>query len=87
MTVAVQQYMFGLKPKMQGLEIKPCIPDVWKNVKVKRVFRDTEYDITIDNSAKMGNTVKCIYVDGKPIEGNIVAPNGKKLNVLVVMGG
>lgn len=86
MTVAVQQYMFGLKPKMHGLEIKPCLPDAWENVKVKRLFRGTEYDIRIDNTAKKGNSVKCIYVDGQPIEGLIVPPKGEKLTILVVMG-
>ena len=86
MTVAVQQYIFGLKPKMEGLEILPCIPNAWQSAKVKRIFRGTEYEITIDNSARQGNKVKAIYVNGKQIEGTMVAPNGKKLTVLVVMG-
>ena len=86
MTIAVQQYIFGLKPKMDGLEIKPCVPNAWEKVKVKRIFRGTEYDITIDNTARQGDKVKCIYVDGQPVEGLIVKPEGEKLSVLVVMG-
>lgn len=86
MTVAIQQYIFGLKPKMHALEIKPCIPNAWESAKVKRIFRGTEYDITIDNTAHKGNCVKAIFVDGKQIEGNLVAPKGEKLQITVVMG-
>jgi len=86
MTVAVQQYIFGLKPKMDGLEISPCIPNSWEKARVKRIFRGCEYDITIDNSAKKGNSVKEIFVDGVKNEGGMVAPKGEKLQILVVMG-
>ena len=86
MSVATQQYIFGLKPKMNGLEIKPCIPNTWENAKVKRIFRGCEYDITIDNTARQGNKVKAVFVDGKQIEGVVVAPKGKKMQINVVMG-
>jgi len=86
MTVAVQQYMLGIKPKMTGLEIKPCIPDAWGRVKIKRISREAEYEITIDNTAQKGNSVKSIYVDGEMLEGNVIKHDGKRHSVLVVMG-
>ena len=86
MTIAVQQYIFGLKPRMKGLEIAPCIPNAWEHVKIKRIFRGTDCEITIDNTAHAGNSVQCIYVDGKQLEGTMVEMNGEKLNILVVMG-
>ncbi|MBO5027470.1 MAG: hypothetical protein J6C79_02980 [Clostridia bacterium] len=86
MTIAVQQYMFGLKPKMDGLEIKPCVPNAWKTAKVQRVFRGCTYDITIENPCACGNTVKEIYVNGEKVCGNVIAPQGERLTVTVVMG-
>ncbi len=86
MTIAIQQYVFGLKPRMKGLEISPCIPDAWKTAKVKRIFRGCEYDITIDNSAGVGSTVKEIYVNGLRTADNVIKPQGEKLQVAVVMG-
>jgi cellobiose phosphorylase len=86
MTVAIQQYVFGLKPRMDGLEIAPCIPDEWKSAKVKRIFRGCEYDITIDNTAGVGNHVKEIYVNGKLADSNLVKPQGEKIQIIVVMG-
>lgn len=86
MTVAAQQYIFGLKPKMSGLEIKPCISNEWKTAKVKRIFRGCEYDITIDNTAGCGNSVSAVYVNGRKSDSPIIAPVGKRLEVTVVMG-
>lgn len=56
--IALEEYIFGVKPRYKGLIIRPCIPDEWKNVTVKRFFRNCEYVITIDNSADCGNSVK-----------------------------
>lgn len=86
MTIATQQYMFGLKPKMEGLEILPCIPNEWNRAKVKRIFRGCEYDITIDNSRGVGNSVREIYVNGKRVDDNVIKPQGEKLQITVVMG-
>ncbi len=86
MTIAIQQYVFGLKPRMKGLEISPCIPDAWKTAKVKRIFRGCEYDITIENSAGVGSSVKEIYVNGLRAADNVIQPQGERLQVAVVMG-
>ena len=86
MTIAVQQYIFGLQPTMEGLKIQPCIPDIWEEVKVKRIFRGCEYSITIENHAKKGNSVKALFVNGEKYDGTIVAPKGNKIELKVVMG-
>lgn len=86
MSVAVQQYIFGVKPKFDGLEIQPCIPNKWKSAEVTRIFRGTEYKIQIDNAAGCGNKVKEIYVDGQRIDGNLVFSTAKTCQVQVIMG-
>ena len=86
MQITLEEYIYGVKPTFEGLRLSPCIPDEWESVKVKRKFRNTEYDIEIDNSAKCGNRVKAIFVNGKEIEGNIVLSTDKKVDVRVVMG-
>ena len=47
MYIAVTQYMLGIKPKMDGLEINPCLAPEMLPAKVKREFRGKVYDITI----------------------------------------
>lgn len=51
MYLAATQYLLGVKPKWEGLEIAPCIPEGWENVRIERVFRGCKYHITIKNSS------------------------------------
>lgn len=52
MYIAATQYILGVKAKWDGLEINPCLPEDWKEVKVTRVFRGCKYNITIKNGGK-----------------------------------
>lgn len=69
---AITQFILGIKPAYEGLEINPCIPAHWKSFSVKRKFRGAEYHITVKNPDGVCKGVRTIIVDGKPIEGNIV---------------
>ena len=86
MMIAVEQYIMGVKPRYDGLEISPCIPDAWEKASVQRIFRGTTYQIDIDNTAHKGNSVKEIYVNGQRFNGNVIPANGKEIAVKVVMG-
>ena len=86
MMIAVTEYMFGIKPTFEGLKLNPCITNSWDKVTIKRMFRGTLYNITIDNTAKCGNHVKTIYLDGKEISGDTVLSNNDTAEVLIVMG-
>lgn len=86
MMIALTEYMFGVKPTYKGLKLNPCITNNWDKVEIKRVFRGTTYNITIDNSAKCGNHVKEIYLDGNLIDGDTILSNNPTADVLVVMG-
>ena len=86
MMIALSEYIYGVRPTLDGLELSPCIPNAWDKVKVQRRFRGCTYNIVIDNSAKCGNRVKKILVDGKEIDGNVILSPNKTAEVLVVMG-
>lgn len=63
------QFILGVRPTKDGLQISPCIPKCWDNFKYKRLFRGGEYDIEVKRTGK-----KAIRVDGKELSGNIVPP-------------
>ncbi len=86
MLIVLQEYIFGIKPVFNGLKMQPCITNKWDKVKVQRIFRGTQYNITIDNSARCGTVVKEIFVDGKKIDGDVVFSENKTVDVLVIMG-
>ena len=68
--VAITQWILGIRPTHQGLQIAPVIPDEWAGFTAERVFRGTTYQITVTRMGP-GNTVSLV-VDGTPIDGNIV---------------
>ena len=64
---AIVEYMIGVQADFSGLRIRPTLPDVWDNVTIRRAFRGTIYDITIERT---GNNE--MYVDGIRSEDKIV---------------
>ncbi|MBO4362708.1 MAG: glycosyl transferase [Paludibacteraceae bacterium] len=47
--LTVSQYILGIRPTYEGLEVNPCIPSDLKEYKVTRKWRDAEYVITVKN--------------------------------------
>lgn len=43
MYIAVTQYMLGIRPAWEGLQVKPCLPEDFKGAKVTRSFRGEQY--------------------------------------------
>ena len=83
---AITQFILGIKPAYNGLEINPCIPSHWKEYIIKRKFRGAEYNITIMNPHGVNKGVKSITVDGQSIEGNVVNHQPGTHQVTVIMG-
>lgn len=52
MYIAVTQYMLGIKPRWDGLEINPCLPEEMLPAKVTREFRGKTYNITITKNER-----------------------------------
>ncbi len=86
--VAISQWILGIKPDFDGLMVNPCIPVDWDGFTVKRLFRNAEYVIKVQNPNHVQKGVKKVTVDGRPIEGNIlpVFGDGKTHEVIVEMG-
>lgn len=73
--VAITQWILGIRPAYDGLEIAPVIPAAWPEFKVSRRFRGTRYDITVRREGP-GNAVS-LTVDGQPLAGQIVPVTDK----------
>lgn len=63
---AITEGLLGINAGFDGLELNPCLPSEWNKVNVIRKFRNCTYDIEMENG---GNK---IYVDGNPIDGNVL---------------
>jgi len=84
---AITQFILGIKPGYEGLEINPCIPADWKDFRVTRKFRGATYHIEIKNSGVMKG-VKRLKVNGEEVKGNIIPmyPAGTVNTVEAVLG-
>ena len=83
---AITQYILGIKPSYDGLEIDPCICSEWKEYTVRRRFRGATYEITVKNPEGICKGVREILFDGQPLEGNVV-PHAPGAHAVVVTLG
>ena len=70
--VAISQYILGVKPKYDGLEISPSIPKAWDGFTISRLFRGATYNISVKNPDHVSSGVKSMTVDGKAVDGNLI---------------
>ena len=85
MWYTVSQFLLGIKPTYDGLEIDPCLPTDMKEYRVRRVLRGTVFDIRVRNPRGSQKGVKQITVDGKPVDGTVVPCMGGQHTVEVEM--
>jgi cellobiose phosphorylase len=69
---AITQWILGIRPSFEGLEIRPVVPKSWRGFQATRIFRGVTYQITVKREGD-GNQV-VLRVNGKPGEGTVVPP-------------
>ena len=69
---AITQWILGIRPAYDGLEIAPRIPQGWSGFEATRKFRGVTYQITVKRAGP-GNSV-ALKVDGAAVEGGVVRP-------------
>ena len=81
-------HILGLRPSYEGLVIDPVIPSSWPGFKAERVFRGARYLVEVENPEGVMSGVASIDVDGRPIDGQVIAPRpaGTVCRVSVKMG-
>ena len=57
---AVSEALLGIKPQLDGLLVEPCIPI--GTYRIRRRFRDADYDLTIRNTGRGGK----VFIPYKP---------------------
>ena len=83
--IAITQYILGIKPTYEGIEIDPCIPDSLKEFSIHREFRGASFDIKVLNPHARQTGVTSIIVDGRKIDGNKIVASPGHHQVEVIM--
>jgi len=79
---AITQWILGIRPAYDGLQVAPVIPERWTGFRAVRQFRGVTYRITVRREGP-GNRM-ALAVDGRPVEGDVIpAPSGGRAEVVV----
>ncbi len=68
--VAISQWILGIRPTYDGLEIAPVIPVAWDGFDAVRIYRGVRYNIHVVRKGP-GNQAHLI-VDGQAIQGTVI---------------
>ncbi|WKZ41672.1 MAG: glycosyl transferase [Anaerolineales bacterium] len=80
--VAITQWILGIRPTYEGLQVAPVIPSAWEGFSAVRRFRGVRYEIQVRRRGA-GNEVR-LEVDGKPIDSNIIPLPAEDLQTVQV---
>ena len=72
----MSEFMCGIKPTLNGLEVKPCFPNAWNEVTASRKFRGETYNITYKRTGE-----RKLICDGEEV--TILPVNGKKEHTVI----
>ena len=68
--VAITQWILGIRPTYQGLQVAPAVPEDWPGFEISRVFRGSTYKISVKRQG-LGNAIS-LRVNGEPVTGNVI---------------
>ncbi|MBD3418512.1 MAG: glycosyl transferase [Chitinivibrionales bacterium] len=69
---AATQYILGIRPTHDGLQIDPIIPNHWDTFEVTRKFRGSTYHIKVTNPDGKKGGIGEMTVDGRKKNGNVI---------------
>ena len=72
MWYTITQFILGIRPQYDGLQVNPCIPAGWTGFTVRRRFRGATYVISVSNPDSRQKGVTSMTIDGNTVSGNII---------------
>ncbi len=71
-------FILGVRAVEEGLLIDPCIPKDWKEYSIKRIYRNTRYNIKVINKSGVSFGVKSVWINGSKYDSTIIKPQSTK---------
>lgn len=79
------EYILGLKIERGYMKIQPCIPKEWKEYEIKYKWKNTLYNIKVENNNK-NTEVSKVFLDNVEVENNIKLEDENTIyNIKVIM--
>jgi len=64
---AMAQFVFGLRPRLEGLAVQPCLPEGWDEAFAEKEFRGCRYRITYRRTGE-----KAVFFEGERLPGDVL---------------
>ncbi|MBQ8954897.1 MAG: hypothetical protein IJ048_12365, partial [Clostridia bacterium] len=64
---AMAQFVFGLQPQLEGLALRPCLPEGWDEAFAEKAFRGCLYRITYRRTGE-----KAVFFEGQRLAGDVL---------------
>lgn len=82
------EWILGLKLRGDRLIIDPCIPSDWKEFDMVYHYKETTYEIRVENPERINRGVREVWLDGTKLDGKdiLLTDQGSVHKVKVVMG-
>jgi cellobiose phosphorylase len=74
--IVVWEWMFGVRPELEGLLIDPCLPSDWTRARMVRDYRGARYVIAIEKPKGISKGKVKLILDGRELPGNVIPPQG-----------
>jgi len=81
--VAITQWILGIRPTFDGLQVSPIIPASWNGFEAVRKFRGVRYEIKVERKGP-GNQVSLV-VDGTPVDGMVIPTDDQRKTEVKVL--
>ncbi|MCL2702144.1 MAG: glycosyl transferase [Defluviitaleaceae bacterium] len=78
--VNASQYLLGVQPTLDGLRIAPCLPDRFKELSIRRLYRGVVYNITIKRTGNYS-----LAVNGVPAKGDVIPIAASDCKIVVTI--
>jgi len=76
-------HICGIRPTYHGLLVDPCIPKEWKSYRVRRKYRGTTYNFSIENPHGLSKGRVEIEIDGTALNGPLIDLRDKSVAKLL----
>lgn len=64
MDIAANQFLLGLRPKLNGVQVAPVMKSEWPCMEAERVYRGTRIHMVVENPNHVSSGIAKITVDG-----------------------
>ena len=69
---ALLDYIFGIQPEYEGVNIDPCLPPEWDEVSVSREIQGNSWSFNYRQAEHSEGNIDSIKVNGKSVEGSFI---------------